>query len=248
MTKHIAATAGLVAALGGFGVGAYALAQNGTSFDPSAFMAAYDNGADDKTKGYQANPTDSDAEANRKDDGDKDQGSSVDDAAENQTPTASELPVQGASGTTAVRMTGDGSGTATVAGASGNGSSSGFGTGNTISGPVIPGSGDANGNGGASGGGNGDNNGGNGGNNGGNAGSDWGTQNSYKVLPQDPTADRKDPSDWFYDGPVDGTNDAIKDLTINDVRVNIGARSAEDTPVDGDLYVGQKLDAWTVFL
>lgn len=248
MTKHIAATAGLVAALGGFGVGAYALAQNGTSFDPSAFMAAYDNGADDKTKGYQANPTDSDAEANRKDDGDKDQGSSVDDAAENQTPTASELPVQGASGTTAVRMTGDGSGTATAAGASGNGSSSGSGTGNTISGPVIPGSGDANGNGGASGGGNGDNNGGNGGNNGGNAGSDWGTQNSYKVLPQDPTADRKDPSDWFYDGPVDGTNDAIKDLTINDVRVNIGARSAEDTPVDGDLYVGQKLDAWTVFL
>lgn len=248
MTKHIAATAGLVAALGGFGVGAYALAQGGASFDPSAFMAAYSNGTVDKTKGYQANPSDSDAEANRKDDGDKDQGSGTDDTAENQTPTASDLPVQGASSTTAVRMTGEGLGTAAVAGGSGNGSAAGSGTGNVITGPVIPGS-NAGGNGTGGNGsnnGSGDNTGGNG-----NSGSQTTpTENSYKVLPFDPTPDEKGLDSTVDEKPVNGSNSEIADLNVNDpnMKVVIMAGNALGLGNEGtELYIGQRLDAWTVF-
>ena len=237
--KHIAATAGLVAALGGFGVGAYALAQGGASFDPSNFMAAYNQGEQDRTKGYQANPTDSDAQANRQDNGDESRGTNTDNRAEQQTPTASEVPVTGPSGTTAVRMTGDGTGTATVAG-SGNGGGSGTGSGNAISGPVIPGGGDnAGGNGGGTGGGGGagDNPGG---------GSTSSTDQSYKVLPTDPAPAKKDLSG--FNEPIDSENSAIADIQFGDVAVSISGREDDSYSSDNDLYIGQKLNDWSVFL
>lgn len=239
--KHIAATAGLVAALGGFGVGAYALAQGGASFDPSNFMAAYNQGGQDRTKGYQANPTDSDAQANRQDNGDESRGTNTDNQAEQQTPTASEVPVTGPSGTTAVRMTGDGTGTAAVAG-SGNGSGSGAGSGNTISGPVIPGAGDNAGGNGSSGSGSTGGNGGTGGNAGGDTSS---TEQSYKVLPTDPTPSKS--YGFMWDGTIDDGNESISGLAHGDVDVTIAGRTEDSGYGDNDLYIGQKLDAWTVF-
>ena len=231
----------MVAAVGTFGVGAYALSQGVSSFDPSAFTAAYDQGARDKQKGYQANPTKTDADANRADDGDeKDAGADTDNTADVPAASQANVPAASASGTTAVRVTGDGSGTG-VNVADGSGSSKG---GTVISGPVISGDG------GTGGTGAGDNgNGGNGGNNGGNQGGGSvtdPTDNSYRVLPQDPVQDSKDLNSAIGEKPVDESNEEIADLTGDKVTVRITANNVWGGS-DTDLYIGQKLDAWTVF-
>lgn len=238
----------MVAAVGAFGAGAYALSQGGSSFDPSAFISAYDQGGQDKQKGYQANRTETDAQANRADDGDdRDAGTDADNATDTPAVSQANVPAAGASGTTAVRVTGDGSGTGVnVAGGSGSGKG-----GTVVSGPVIPGSG---GTGTPGAGGNPDSGGGNGGaggnnqggNNQGGAATDP-TQNSYRVLPQDPVADEKKLT-GFADDTVNSSNEAISKLDEADVEVMISGRTAESNNSDNDLYVGQKLDAWTVFL
>ena len=248
LPKHIAVTAGLAAAVGAFGAGAYALSQGGSSFDPSAFISAYDQGGQDKQKGYQAQRTESDAQANRSDDGDgKDPGADTDHTAEKPAVSQANVPAAGASGTTAVRVTGDGSGTG-VNVADGRGSGKG---GTVVSGPVIPdsggtgtpGTGDNPNNGGGAGGGN---NNPNGGGAGGGATFDP-TENSYRVLPQDPVADEKKLT-GFADDTVNGSNGTIANLGEDDVEVVIRGRSSDSSDGDNDLYVGQKLDAWSVFL
>ncbi len=243
LPKHIAVTAGMVAALGAFGAGAYALSQGGSSFDPSAFISSYDTGGQDRQKGYQANRTESDAQANRSDDdNDRDTGADTDNSTDTPAASQANVPAASASGTTAVRVTGDGSGTG-VNVANGSASSGG---GTVVSGPVIPGGtgsgGDDN-----NGGGNGANQGGGGtgGNQGGGSTIDP-TENSYRVLPVDPVADEKKPSGYNAE-VIDKNNDKITGFTFDDVHVSITGRTADSFEGENDLYVGQKLDAWTVF-
>lgn len=237
LPKHIAVTAGMVAAVGTFGAGAYALSQGGAAFDPSAFIAAYDRGTQDRQKGYQSNPTESDADANRSDDGDdRDRGTDADNTADRDSSAApSSLPIEGGSGTTAVRVTGDGSGTG-VNVADGSGTR---GTGTVVSGPVIPN------NGGNADGGTGDdhNGGGQGGGQGGGGSTVTPTENSYRVLPSDPTPSEKKPTAWAELVGGDGSDN----LQYKDVTVRIAGRSADSDLGDNDLYIGQRPDAWTVF-
>ena len=117
-TKVVAAAAS-IAVVGAFGVGAAALAQADVSFDPKAYVSAYGQGENDADKGYRANPTDTDAEANRHDDdvADQDKSADMDRTAQD---AFSDVPLDGASGTTAVNVTGSGAQTATIAGEGGS--------------------------------------------------------------------------------------------------------------------------------
>lgn len=108
-TKHIAAAAASIAVVGAFGVGAFALAQSNPSFNPQDFASAYSKGLDNSTKGYKANPIETDADANRNKDDEADNKNGAD----AQTPaqdafTNSPAPEQ-QSGTTARNITGDAS-------------------------------------------------------------------------------------------------------------------------------------------
>ena len=238
LPKHIAVTAGMVAAVGAFGVGAYALSQDVSSFDPSAFISSYDRGAQDRQKGYQANRTESDAKANRSDD-DDDKGAGTDTQETTEAPATSraDIPAASASGTTAVRVTGDGSGTGVNVA---DGGSAGSG-GTVVSGPVIPGGGEntsgGTGNGGQGGGSS---------NGGTSSGETSATENSYRLLPDDPVPDSKQLDSVIGQKPVGEGDDTIENLTVDDVTVSIMAANAWGSS-ENDLYVGQKLDAWKVF-
>lgn len=191
-SNHIAAAAASIALVGAFGAGAFALSQDGSEFDPKNFVSAYSQGANDQKDGYQANQSDTDAQANRHDNGEENNQA---DSSKN-SDKANNVPLDGASGTTALRVSADGSADSGLVVGNGNGNGSQDGTGNGATGPVIDpsviGGGADNGNngndsntGGSDNGGSTDNNGGNGENN--NPGSNTG---GYDVLPQDPTPEK----------------------------------------------------------
>ena len=261
----IAAAAASIAVVGAFGVGAATLAQADVAVDPRAYVSAYGQGENDADKGYRANPTDTDAEANRHDDDVDNQDKSADTDRTAQ-DAFSDVPMDGASGTTAVNMTGAGTSTATIAGAGeGEGTADG-----AITGPVLPG-----------------------GEGGGEAGnpsapdggndpvtppsadddpvnppapdpspspdptptpdpipSDPGTPETpsdggYDVLPKDPEPEKnteKGSSDITY-VPINGKDPALSKANESDTHVVIMQSSSSDYA----LYTGQKLDAWTVF-
>ena len=200
---------GIVAAvlLCAFGAGAFALAQGGVTFDPSRYLdSAFDTAADGQSgnSGYQANPTDTDAEANRQDDNsDEKNDKGVDE---------DQLVIDENSGTTALNVNNDTSSSANVAAASGqnDGESASNSQGDASSvvvGPVVDGDkgsdGSDTGNSGGSGG--SDDSGGSGGS--------GGSDDPEDEIPHsDPyassdTGDRKTPVDSFDEPDDQGEDD-----------------------------------------
>lgn len=245
-SNHIAAAAASLALVGAFGAGAFALNQGDGEFDPAKFANAYAQGMNDSKEGYQANPSDADAQANRHDDGTDEQNqgdSSKEDNSQNN------IPVDGASGTTALRVSDSGSTESGLVAGSGNGDGSQEGTGNGATGPALePDSSGNNGN--TDSGNNGsssDNNGDNGdnGNNNNRPSEDPGP--SYNILPEDPTPEKEQPNPddpFFQIVPVksDGTTNGYSE---DDIVVNITADN--NNPYGYQIYKGQKLDSWSLF-
>ncbi len=258
LSSKVATAAVSVTASVAFGVGAVSLAQTTQEFDPSGFVSAYAHGADGTDKGYRANPTEADAQANRhsNDSSDKTQSASeqlLEDA-------FSQMPLNGESGTTAYRVSNDvPQGSERLSVDTGNAGGSAGANGATkpvdVVGPVVPNGngvngGDANKGGTDSNGSNGadepsdpDNNGGNGGN----GGNEKPNKPWVNPLPNDPVADKMDSNlghnDEFVVVPVDGMDPSYNKLGVNP-HIML-------TPLLGDssnsLYVGQSLDAWSVF-
>lgn len=246
-SKHIAATAVSVATVAAFGAGAFALAQGGSTFDPQDFTSAYSKGTHDAEKGYQANPIDADADANRN----KDDRNSNDQTDQTEHPTQdilSNRPLQDESGTTAYNVTGNAQlGGVSVAGGDGTGNG-GSSSGESAGGAVVvkPNSStNDNGNGGNP---TPDNNGGN--NNDGNGGEasqkpNATTPDGYDVLEKDTTPDRKNtPSvgDLIFK-PVNGETSLPSQVNTDNAIVHI----AKSTNEEYAIFSGQKLDAWSVF-
>ena len=255
-SNKLTAAAVSLAVAGSFGIGAGALANSGVEFNPQNFEAAYTHGGDVHEKGYRANPTETDADANRQgEDGDMDKTASdkgVDDAFSN-------LPIDGAtSGTIAYNLTGNASTGVLV---SRGGNAGGSGEGLAASGAVIGGgTGDAanvGGNGENTGAGDADNNGGNGGNadsNGGGNNGDTPAKPWVNPFPDDKSPNSK-PNNFLGGDtiPANGkipaldtiTSDNVEDLIKSDrLRVVVQQDTLHDEVA---LYQGQKLDKWTVF-
>ena len=260
-SKHIAAAAASLAVVAAFGIGAFALAQSDATFNPQDFTSAYSKGSSSAEKGYQANPIDSDAEANRS----KDDADSKDKSAETERPTQDVLtnrPLEAASGTTAYNVTGNAQlGGVSVAGGNGEAAGNGEGAGGSSAGGAVVvkpegngGTGGAGGenNNGQGGSGSGDNPSGGGENNGGGNGEGGGvirpnatTPDGYDTLPTDTTPDRKNtPSvgDLVFN-PINDKSDSMAQVDPENVHVHI----AKSTSDEYAIFSGQKLDAWTVF-
>ena len=249
-SKHIAAIAASVAVVAAFGIGAFALAQSSASFDPQDFTSAYSKGADAANRGYQANPIDTDAEANRN----KDDLDSNDKTAETEQANKdvfSDYPLQGASGTTAYNVTGQAE-LGGVGVSNGEGGATGSGNGsNTAGGAVVvkpDGNGDgANGSSDNAGNGNGSNNGGqNSGEGDDPAPTPSASEESYKVLPNDPGFDTKNTEsngNGIYYKPVNENNSSMASVDPEQAHAVIMQAGSNDSA----LYTGQKLDAWKVF-
>lgn len=240
-SNHIAAAAASLALVGAFGAGAFALNSGEGSFDPTKFANAYAQGMNDSKEGYQANPSDADAQANRHDDGTEEQNqgdSSKEDNSQNN------IPVDGASGTTALRVSDSGSSESGLVAGSGNGDGSQEGTGNGATGPALePDSSGNNGNTDSGNNGSNSDNNGNSGGSGNNNRPSAETDPSYKVLPQDPTPSK----DSTYgsipvnrDGIVDGLTEGV------DYKVTIEEKMFSSFS-SYNIYKGQKLDDWALF-
>ena len=229
--KRIAAAAASIAVIAAFGAGAAALAQGGASFDPSSFTSAYSPAPQDGAKGYQASKTDTDAQANRQ----QEEAESRDE--QHTAPDAfSDLPLEGATGTTAYNATGEGSQTVVAANGQTGAAGSALG-GSPATGPVI---GQGSGNGTAAGNGNGE-------------GDPQPTpqpgpqpapiepaKTSYDYLPRDPAPVKEAPNGGTG-GDLAHTYNGGKDSSLV---------SDNDITISGDaskVYDGQKLDAWTLF-
>lgn len=247
-SKHIAAVVASAAVVAAFGIGAFALAQSGPSFDPQQFTSAYSKGQTDADRGYQANPIDTDAQANReKDDANSDQKTT-----ETERPTKdvfTNYPLQGPTGTSAYNVTGNaelgGIGIANEGGSSnGNASAGGGNAGGAV--VVKP---DSNGNGNAGGGdkADDDNNGGSQKPGGGDKpGPSPSAPDSYDVLPTDPGYEEKDTEkngDGIFYKPVNGNNSSLSKVDPAQAHAVIMPANTADTA----LYTGQKLNAWMVF-
>ena len=259
-SKHIAATAASIAVVAAFGIGAFALAQGDATFDPQNFTSAYSKGSSNAEKGYQANPIDSDAEANRS----KDDVDSKDKSAETERPTQDVLtnrPLEAASGTTAYNVTGNAQlGSVSVAGSNGESAGSGAGAGsNSAGGAVVvrpEGNNGGGQNNGANNNGQGEN--GNGGNSSGggqnNGGSGEGgdvvrpnatTPDGYDTLPSDTTPDCKNPPSVgdFVFSPINNDNTSMSQVDPESAKAHITKSLSDEYAI----FSGQKLDAWTVF-
>ena len=227
-TSRIVAVVASVAAVGAFGVGAFELAQNGLSFDPSSYIATYAHGDDASGEAYRISSTSTDAEANRHDE----QSDSSETSAREQEASLADVPTQAnltsQSGTTAYNVTGnaDGSGVTIAGGAGGNGTGGGASAGGAL-GPVInAGGGSASGTGGGSGAGNGS----------GTGGSTNSTANSYKYLLQDPAPQKGAPmGDTTFFTQFSGSAGVVDSSKV------------EIAPIEDAIYDGQVLDAWTLF-
>lgn len=115
-TNRVVAFTAAIVIVATFGIGAAALAQSSSVFDPSAYASAYEQNQNDNQKGYRANSLDTDAAANRQDDNT---------AQENENQPAedafSDLPLDDLSGNTVGNLTDDAStADATVSGDLGN--------------------------------------------------------------------------------------------------------------------------------
>ena len=242
--KNLATAAASIAVVAAFGAGAAALAQGGASFDPSSFTSAYSPAPTDGAKGYQASETETDAQANRQQDGAEKQ-----DEQHTALDAFSDLPLEGGTGTTAYNATGEGSQTVAVTGGQADGAGAVVGA-PSATGPVI---GQGTGNGDATGNGNGQ------GTQNGQGGQGGQTENpqpdpqpdpqptpdepakdSYDYLPRDPDPIKEAPNGGtggdfahIYNGGKDSSLISDDDITIN------GDASK--------VYDGQKLDAWTLF-
>lgn len=256
--NKIVATATSVALVSAFGVGAFALGQGGADFDPSAFQSAYNQGQDDQRTGYQASTTDTQAQANRKDDGSSDQDKGAE--TKRKDDSFSKLPAGQQSGSTSYRVTGDSGSnaqTVTVNGGNSGDAASGTGTGDAPAGPVVSGGDDANGAGtggsatpGTNPGDGGNNSGGTGDNTGGNTGGADFTPNNpvnpvNKVdFSKDPTVKKPEISNNAT--PVTGNNPETKGLT-SDMLWPSEAEFYQTNDPSLTLYVGQKPTPWEVF-
>ena len=251
-TSKVVATAVSVAAGVVFSAGAVSLAQGSTQFDPGNFVSAYAHGDDGSDKGYRASRSDVDAQANRHSNESEDDSRST----SNQMleDAFSQMPLAGDSGTTAYRVSSDAPQDNRVsAGTAGGGNTANGGDGNVVVGPVVPGNGNA-----------GDANNGNGNGNG------TGDDPSEPSTPDNPgTPDTPDnPSQpetpWVNPLPNDptpskdqiGEGSFLPEIPVDGMAPSYNLQG--DTPnllvwkelsygFDGTLYVGQKLDAWTVF-
>ena len=239
--KHIATAVVSVAVVAAFCVGAFTLAQANPSFDPQNFTSAYSKGYEDATQGYQANLTETDADANRNKDDEADASSAADSRDASQ-DAFTNTPANTASGTTAYNVTGDAS-QGSIGIASGQGSGTGASGGNANAGGamVVP---TGNGTGGtAQGGGNGEQTGG--GQNPTPAPTPTPTpdQPSRELLPNDPVPDKK--ADNLGFDPINNSNKNLADIDLAapSTSVNITPSFVDENM----LYVGQKVDAWMVF-
>lgn len=252
-TSKVVATAVSVAAGVVFSAGAVSLAQGSTQFDPGNFVSAYAHGDDGSDKGYRASRSDVDAQANRHSNESEDDSRST----SNQMleDAFSQMPLAGDSGTTAYRVSSDAPQDNRVSAgtASGGGTTANGGDGNVVVGPVVPGNGNA-----------GDANNGNGNGNGtGNDPSEPSTPDSpgtpdtpdnpsqpetpwVNPLPNDPTPSKDQIGGSLYtELPVDGMAPSYNALNTPP-HLMVLPYSGFDS-VFSSLYVGQKLDAWSVF-
>ena len=237
--KHIATAVVSVAVVAAFGVGAFALAQANPSFDPQNFTSTYSKGYEDATQGYQANPTETDADANRNKDGEEDASSAADSRDASQ-DAFTNTPAEAASGTTAYNVTGDASqgGIGTVSGQGGNGTGAGSAGANAGGAVIVP-------------------TGGTPGNNGtgqGSGGQDptpaptptpspAPDQPSRELLPDDPVPDKK--ADNLGFDPINNSNKDLADIDLSSPSTSVTI--SPSFVGENMLYVGQKVDAWTVF-
>lgn len=236
--KNLATAAASIAVVAAFSAGAATLAEGGAAFDPSNFTSAYSPAPADGAKGYQASETETDARANRQQDGAEKQ-----DEQHTALDAFSDLPLEGGTGTTAYNATGEGSQTVAVA----NGQTPGAGAvvgAPSATGPVI-GQGTGNGNGQGTQNGQGEQGG--------------QTENPQPTPQPDPQPTPDEPAKDSYDYlPRDP--DPIKETpfggTDNDLwhTYNGGKNSStvsdDDIIINGEtskVYDGQKLDAWTLF-
>lgn len=255
--NKIVVTATSVALVSAFGVGAFALGQGGADFDPSAFQSAYNQDQQDQRTGYRTSTTDTQEQANRKDDGSSDNEKGAE--TKRKDDSFSKLPAAQQSGSTSYRVTGNGPQTVTTNGgeAGQGGSSSDANSGNNPAGPVVPGDGNANG---AGTGGNttpgdsGNNGSGTGGNTGDNTGGNTGGADFTPNNPVKPTGKvdfSKDPSvkkpAISSDAtPITGNNPETKGLTSDMLWPSEAEfHQADDAALT--LYVGQKPTPWEVF-
>lgn len=238
-TKKLAVCAASVVVAGALCAWAVALSQSEVQFDPGQFIANYNRGTMQSQQGYQANPVEADAQANRHDENSENNEEST--QADGPSNDAfSDAAAESPSGTTAYNVIDGAQGSVNLV--NGNASAD---SAATPTGPIAndsAGSGDNAGN--------VDNSGGsNGGNTGGSDNSDIvpdidPTPNSYKVLPSDPasskTNDGLDGSGIVFI-PVGSDGGALSGVEPDALSVNI----LESTT--SPLYNGQKLDAWTIF-
>ncbi len=247
-SNRIAATATSIALVGAFGAGAFALGHEGNSFDPEAFASAYQAGSTNSEKGYQANPTQTDAQANRQESNGEDQAEKTIDHIPSD--AFSELPLEGQSGTTAYNVTGNSnlSGVDVFDAAAGTSGTSTGSNGTPVVGPVV--NPDANA----------DTNGNNSGsdkdstpsddkpNSGGDSDNDPdpapADNDSYHYLPSDPEASKSDMNDGTFTFKDVGADDVSLD-GIDESRFEVTI--SESLNADDALYYNQRIDAWTLF-
>lgn len=238
----IIAAAVSVAVAGTFGVGVSGLSSNGTlPFDPNGVPSSYAQGMNDFSKGYRATPAEVDAQANRQNNKSEDEGrttnnQSLDDA-------FSQLPLEGQSGSSAYQVSDKAqSGTTVISGNNPDASGSvtpGSG-GNTVVGPVLPSpdtpskpsTGGDSGNTGGSG----------------DSGNTGGGMSSWvNPYPVEDAPTKKLPNEAEFGDVLCKlySDESTKGHNLNEVtKVSIVQGSFSG---DQAFYIGQSLDAWTIF-
>ena len=251
-----AVTAALLAA---FGAGVYIVAGGG-SFNPQGLIGSYGSGTADASAGYRIDSTEAGSGSNRHDAQDNDTEDAVKQVEESQ-PRAAEAAQDAFTGagdasttTSAYNVTGadDGTGvTVNNGGSSSDSANSSSGNGGGDSGViVIPDSGD--GSGGETDGDGTDSDGkheGSGGKDDSGSKDDptptpkpTPTDNSYAILPSDPTPSKDASADSkLFPNKAGADASEIEQADEGTVSVNITQADSQE------LYYGQKLDAWTIF-
>lgn len=235
-SNRLAAATLSLAVIGAFGAGAAVLAQNSNTFDPADYLSAYTHGDSSTEKGYRANPTDTNAEANRHGEEDEDERTDQHELED----AFSQLPPDDLSETVALHPTENASDRILVASGNGDLNAGSSATGSIVNGPVASDKnqkedkGDS-GNKGDHAGGTGEGEKDNGG---------TGSNSGYDVLPRDPIPDKKSDSDgWLLYVPVKG-DDPSYNKTGATPTVSVRKYLFGEANI---IYSGQILDAWTVF-
>ncbi len=258
-TRPFAVPAVTVALLAAFGASVYVVAGGG-SFNPQGLTGNYGSGTADASAGYRIDSTDTGSGTSRHDAQDNDTEDAVEQVEESQ-PRAAETAQDAFTGagdssttTSAYNVTGNDDGTSVTVNNGGSSSGSANGSPSNDGGDsgviVIPDSGD--GSGGKT---DGDGTDSDGKHDGSDSKGDSGskddpspspkptpTDNSYAILPSDPTPSKDASADSkLFPNKAGADASEIEQADEGAVTVNITQADSQE------LYYGQKLDAWTIF-